>query len=170
MDSVFYLSFSPSRSNQGIIEIEFFSLSSDLTHLRIQFFKTNIPLYKDETFDKFNLIELKQFQRYFGIIEKNNLNLLGQEISLKFGKDSLYTTCHLGRRNPFYSNREVLVLWSQKHLFYKDVVKKSSNLVYNLIMIGAVLGITGGLVALFVAIMKGKESIGKRSIRKIETI
>jgi hypothetical protein len=151
VDAVYYITIFSSSSSADLHEIYFYTLRDDLQRVRIEFFDRIIPLYKDITFNGYGHEKLSKFSKYIGVLEKNELNLLGQKISIKYGYDVFYQDCHLGRRNPFYDAKDVLKLWSEKNKFYQDITEKSkssSNLwimfmvaLFALICVGIILSI-----------------------------
>jgi hypothetical protein len=124
---VFYISIKPSGDLSDAHEIHFFTLKKDLTRVRLAFFDIEIPLYEDQTFNGFEQDSLSRFSKFIGIIEDNFLNLLGQKIEIKYKGNRKYQDCHLGRRNPFYHTKDILLLWGQKHNFYDNISKQNQT-------------------------------------------
>jgi hypothetical protein len=150
-DDVFYVTIFPSSNASDLYEVHLYTMNQDLTEVRINFYKRIIPMYEDPTFNGYDQDNLSGFAKFIGILEKNELNLLGQMISIKYAEDQTYQECHLGRRNPFYNAKDVLKLWTQKNTFYKDIAHESESssnwlillmvIVFALICVGFVLSI-----------------------------
>ena len=170
---VFYLSILQSADLADVHEVHVFTLSPQLSRVRIRFFDSEVQLFEDQTFNGYGQQSLAQFRKFVGIVPDNFLNLLGQKIAIKYGRDEVYQECHLGRRNPFYQTKDILLLWGQKHNFYQSISSQSEGSfnawVLLLVIVFAVL--CAGLVLLIKYFKKVKEKmLDSNSPTKVEAI
>ena len=147
-EDVFYVSVQASARSADLHEVYLYTLKSDMSRVKMRFFEDSVEMYSDPSFNGFDQETLAKFQRFVGVIEFNQFNLLGQKVSIEYDHGKVYQTCHLGRRNPFYEAKDVLILWGQKHSFYLNVKKESSmgHKIGMFLMVMVCLGICIGII------------------------
>ena len=169
---VFYLSIQASSAQSDLHQIHFYTLEKRIFRVRLEFFDQIIPLYQDQTFNGYDLPTLKGFSKFIGIIEKNDFNLLGQQISIMFHHNSLYQKCHLGRRNPFYKAKDVLLLWSQKHSFYQGISNQGQGFKWEVLLMVIIFALFAVFIVLGCKFGKKikQKWLGEKQVQKVEAI
>lgn len=161
-DNIFYLSIESSSFDQSLLEVHLYLISSSiLNNPRIDFYDHIIALFHDQSFENFPENEISKFSHYFGIIPANKFNLTGQSISIKFNIEDEFASCHLGRKNPFYSDHEIILMWADTNSFYEAIPTGKNSKPSNFLLILMFLMFIAFLTGLYVCYIK-RETIRKK--------
>ena len=142
----FFLSLTPDKDSADLINVELFHFGASLDQPRLEFSSDDIKLFPDQTFNGFGNSSLFEYKKLIGILEREKDLIFGKHIKITQNRGKTVFSCYLGRKNPFYSNHDILILSQEKYgIGVKQDSKKNALYVFAIF-----LGIAGFI---FVVIM-----------------